>query len=285
MNKILFVGCFLAALHLSALSPLFRDGMKISFWGDSIVQHGTQEGGFIHLFMDGLKRSGIRNAAFVNEGIGGARSSTMLERLDHMLKKKPDLIVLHCGTNDVGWGKQGCTLPQYKENMGKILDRCAQEGIPVFLVTPTMHTEQAESKNNLLLKGYCEFLRETAKNRSLLLADWNARMHAVLKSKKIDGDRMLVLTVDKLHLNGYGNRYFAESMLAAAGVPEETIAQWEKEWDMLPAMTVMLNVWHKPQYKISIRDFQKLRAEAKKRKTTVDDLLKKAMNDYIQTLQ
>ncbi|MBR2365211.1 MAG: SGNH/GDSL hydrolase family protein, partial [Lentisphaeria bacterium] len=137
MKKIIvFIFCAVS-FCVSALSPVFTNGVKISFIGDSITQHGTQQNGFIHLFMDGLKRSGIKNASFVNEGIGGARSSTLLERIDRMLAKKPRIVVLQCGVNDVGWGKKGCTLEQYKENMGRILDKCKEAGAEVIWVTPT----------------------------------------------------------------------------------------------------------------------------------------------------
>lgn len=277
-------GVFAAFGFLVSAAPFVKDGDRIAFVGDSITNYGNCPSGFIGLVMDGLKRSGVKNAVSIGAGVNGDRSNTILARLDRVLAGKPDIVVLKCGTNDVGWGKRGCTLDQYKANICAILDKCSQAGVRVVLVTPTMHTEHASSRENRLLEGYCEFLRQEARKRSLPLADWNLRMHETLRSGKIDGDRMYVLTVDKLHLNGYGNRLLAETLLETFGVSRSEIEKWIPEWENIPSMAVLLNVWHRPQFTVSIREYKKLREEARKKKTTVDALLKKILRDYINTL-
>ena len=151
-----------------------------------------------------------------------------------------------------------------------------KDGDRIVLVTPTMRTEYIACKENRLLEEYSTFLRQEAKKRSLPLADWNLRMHQTLQAGKIDGDRMYVLTVDRLHLNGYGNRILAETLLETFGVPRSEIEKWIPEWNNIPSMVVFQNAWdRRPQFAVSIREYKKLREEARKKHTTVDELLKK----------
>jgi lysophospholipase L1-like esterase len=256
-----------------------KNGETIAFVGDSITKFGDRPDGFIHLVMDGLKQSGV-NAKMIPAGIGGNKSDDILKRLPEILDHKTEWMVLQCGTNDVGHGENGVSLEDYKKNMTAILDAAQRAGVKVMLVTPSMHTERAESDNNRKMEGYCEFLRKQANERKLLLVDWNnAEREAIKKRGHIKG---LKVTLDNLHLNGYGNRFLAEAILAGFGVPEAKIVDMKKEWNKIPSMTPILNAWYDPQYKISIDDYEVLYRLADAQNMSVDEFVKKLISNCIE---
>lgn len=283
MKKICTLILLASALFMLA-APIVKNGEKIAFVGDSCTLFGNRPDGFIHLVMNGLKREGVE-AVCIPAGVSGDISTSILARIDKVLAEKPDIVILKCGTNDVGWGIKGVKLPDFKINMGKILDKCQDAGARVVLVTPTMHREDPSTEYNRMLVKYCDFLREEVLKRKLLLADWNEHMHEQLAKDDNPGEKDMKLTIDKLHFNGYGNRYVAETILVTLGIPETTVKSYEKEWNKIPSMAPILNSWDDPQYKISINEYEKLFHEAKRREMTVDKLVKKIIADYINTLK
>jgi len=259
---------------------LIKNGAVVAFVGDSITQFGNRPDGFVHLVMDGLKRGGI-TAKALPEGIGGNKSDDILKRLPGILRKKPDWIVLQCGTNDVGHGERGVKLDDYKINIAAILEAAEAAAVHVMLVTPSMHTENPDSANNLKLDGYCDFIRTQAAERGLPLADWNLVQHETIRRQSsIKG---LKVTIDNLHLNGYGNRALAETLLAAFGMEKEKIAILSKGWADIPSMAPVLNAWNNPQYKISINDYEILYRAAAKEGKSVEELVKKIVAEFIAT--
>jgi len=279
MKNILLFVLAMSSIPLLAI-PIVKNGETIAFVGDSITQFGDRPDGYVQLVMDGLKRVGIK-AKYIPAGVGGDRSNSILTRIDRVLAQKPDIVVLKCGTNDVGWGAKGCTLEEYKDNIGKIIDKCNKAGALIVLVTPSMHTEHAPSENNKSLIGYCDFLRNEAAKRKIPLADWNRRMHEQLEKGCNYGEPGLLLTIDHLHLNGYGNRYLAQTVLETLGIPAETVKSWEKDWDNIPSMAPILNAWHDPKYKISIRDYEVLYRIAETRNKSVEELVKNLVAECI----
>lgn len=280
MKRFLSLALATSSILLFA-APIVKNGETIAFVGDSITQFGDRPDGYIQLVIDGLNRVGI-HAKYIPAGVGGDRSSSILSRIDRVLAKKPDVVILKCGTNDVGWGAKGCTLEEYKANIDKIIDKCNNAGVRVVLVTPSMHTEHAPSDNNKRLIGYCDYLRTEAAKRKIPLADWNKRMREQLEKGPNYGERGLLLTIDHIHLNGYGNRYLAQTVLETLGIPAETVKSWEKDWNKIPSMTPVLNAWSNPQYKISIDDYEILFKSAKKQNMTVDALVKQLVADHIE---
>ena len=255
-----------------------KSGETIAFVGDSITQFGNRPDGFIHLVMDGLKQSGI-SAEAIPAGVSGNKSNDILKRLPGILEKKPDWMVLQCGTNDVGHGAQGVFLEDYRTNMAAILDAAHSAGVRVMLVTPSMHTENPESANNIKMEGYCDFIRSQAAERGLLLADWNkAEREAIQKRSHVRG---LKVTLDNLHLNGYGNRFLAETILAAFGVPDAKIESMRPAWNKIPSMTPILNAWYDPEYKISINDYEVLYRIAETQNKTVGEFVKQLIAERI----
>lgn len=284
-NTLLLTALTFTSFAASPEKILVKNGEKILFAGDSITQFGNRPDGFIHLVMDGLKRSGVQKLSCIPGGRGGDRSYSLLKRLKHLLARKPQWIVLQIGVNDVGWGPRGATLPQYKGYMKQILDQCSKAGVKIMLVTPTLCRERLSNPNNKVLEGYCDFVRQEAARRKLPLADWNKVMRETLLSGKIRGDRDRVLTIDSLHLNGYGNLLLAQTILKAFKVDASKVGSFAKEWKKIPSMAPVLNSWGNPKIKISINDFERLYKAASAKKMPVSSYMEKVIYDHIRSLK
>ncbi|OQA86344.1 MAG: Esterase TesA precursor [Lentisphaerae bacterium ADurb.Bin242] len=278
MKKIFLLTVCLCSFAAFA-APIVKNGEKIAFLGDSITQFGDRPDGYVRLVMDGLKRAGV-NAVALPAGVSGNKSNDMLRRLPGVLEKKPDWLLLSCGVNDVGHGKNGVELPDFKKNISAILDQAKAAGVKVMILTPTTHTEQVDSANNRKLAGYCEFLRKEAADRKLLLADLNRKMQDELIAKK--NVRGLKLTIDNLHMNGYGNQMMAAGVLEAFGVTPAEIDGFRKEWNKIPSMAPILNSPHSPSFLISIDDYEVLRAEAGKKGLAPEEFARQVIVERIR---
>ena len=75
---------------------------KVIFFGDSITQMGVQPGGYVDLISKKLAPSDYE---IIGAGIGGNKVYDLFLRLeDDVLNKKPDVVVVYIGVNDV-WHK------------------------------------------------------------------------------------------------------------------------------------------------------------------------------------
>ena len=218
------------AVAASAAEPVkVKEGDKIAFLGDSITQLGNKPTGYVNLVMKGLEVVGVP-AVKIAAGISGHKSDNMRGRLQKdVLDKNPQWMTLSCGVNDVWHGARGVPLDAYKANISNILDRCAESGVTVVILTATMIGENPDNDNNKKLAAYNDFLRQEAAARKLPLADLNAQMQELLKTypPEVKGNK---LTADGVHMAWDGNRMMARGILLALGVPEEKIPEIEKAW-------------------------------------------------------
>ncbi len=218
------------AIAASAAEPVkVKEGDKIAFLGDSITQLGNKPTGYVNLVMKGLEVVGVP-AVKIAAGISGHKSDNMRGRLQKdVLDKNPQWMTLSCGVNDVWHGARGVPLDAYKANISNILDRCAEAGVKVVILTATMIGENPDNDNNKKLAAYNDFLRQEAAARKLPLADLNAQMQELLKTypPEVKGNK---LTADGVHMAWDGNRMMARGILLALGVPEEKIPEIEKAW-------------------------------------------------------
>ena len=232
---------FTLFLLFFVLCPLFaafevKNGDKIAFLGDSITYWGGTRSpyyGYIHLVLDGLKRSGIA-ADVVFAGVRGHDSNDMLARVERdVIRKKPQWMLLSCGVNDV-WGKwkgRGVDFARYKKNIVSIVEKAQSAGIRVVILTASMIYEGAGNKYNTDLKKYNDFLRTLAKEKKCLLADINCRMQKEVAGKELSRGKRVKLTYDGVHMNGRGHMMMASVILETFGVPAEKVQQYRKEWE------------------------------------------------------
>jgi lysophospholipase L1-like esterase len=265
-------GCLLLAGSLAAQVAV-KSGDRIAFLGDSITSQGnSNQAGYVNLVMLGLKVNGI-NAVKIPAGISGHKSNQMLARLKRdVLDKKPQIMTLSCGVNDVGHGKRGVELPDFKKNITAIVEQAQAAGIRVCILTATMNREDPKHPHNIKLAGYNEFLRGLAREKNCLLADLNGDMQKIVadfrkSSPKYKGN---VLTVDGLHMNPCGNVMMAKGVLRALGLDDAQIAKAEAAWDNQKSGigTVQL----------SVKDFRLLRSQAAAAGLTIQDYISRLVN-------
>ena len=284
MKMTVFAAAMTAALCAWS-SPVVKDGEKVAFLGDSITQFGNvNAGGYVNLVMDGLRRAGVKNLVKIPAGVSGHKSNQMLARLQRdVLDKKPDWMLLSCGVNDVGHGKNGVELEPYKKNISEILDRCEAAGVKVVILTPTLCSDAGDWQNNpknVKLEGYCEFLREQAAKRGLPIADLNAMMRTALLSP----DRPRAgFTMDNLHMNGYGNQLMAKGALKALGLTDAEIAKcvdiWTRQTPAMLTLGIHWANWNDTRKQITISEWEMLEHRAQlKGKNTFDYILEKVRN-------
>lgn len=258
------LGTLLVVLALSPASSrawageiAIKNGENLAFMGDSITASGYSNlGGYVNLVILGLEANGVKAAA-VPAGVGGNKSPQMLDRLDKdVISKKPQWMTLSCGVNDVWHGANGVPLDEYQTNIGAILDKCKQAGIKVMILTPTMIGENPpDNDNNKKLAQYIDFLRATAQDRNLLLADLHADMQEAVEARAAaTGVKPgWLLTIDGVHMNPIGDEMMASGVLKAFGLDETQMQKARDAWAKLPVVTsVNTNI------PISMQQFLKL---------------------------
>lgn len=259
---------FCATTLSAADAPLVKTGTKVAFLGDSITQGGASHpGGYVRLVESGLKAAGV-NIVAIPAGISGHKSTDMLARLDKdVISKKPDVMTLSCGVNDVWHGPRGVELDAYKKNITEIVDRAQKAGIQVVILTSTLIGPKLDDANNTKAKAYNEFLRNLAKERKLPVADLNADMIEA-QSKDAPGGGKVNVTTDGVHMNYLGNLMMAKGVLKSFGLSSADLAKAEASWQTIPdAVTVTAKA------KLSLKQMEALEAYAAKQKKSVDAVI------------
>ncbi|HSJ00877.1 MAG: SGNH/GDSL hydrolase family protein [Verrucomicrobium sp.] len=262
---------------LAHAAPLVKSGTKVAFLGDSITQQGAGgPGGYVRLVESGLKAAGIP-IEVIPAGISGHKSNDMLARLDKdVLSKKPDVMTLSCGVNDVWHGARGVELEAYKKNITEIVDRTQKAGVQVVILTSTLIGPKLDDANNTKAKAYNDFLRDLAKERKLPVADLNADM-IVEQSKDSTVGGKANVTSDGVHMNHLGNIMMAKGVLKAFDLSSGDLAKAEASWQAIPD-AVTLNV----KAKLSLKQMSALESYAASQKKSVDAVVTDLVNKAIQ---
>ncbi len=211
------------------------EGEKIAFLGDSITAQGNRSLGYINLVIAGLQANGIK-AGKIPAGIGGHKSDQMLERVDRdIIARKPDIMLLSCGVNDVWHGPRGISLEKYRENIRTLVDKVQNAGIKVYIMTATMTGEDPANENNRKLDEYNSFLRELATEKGCPLIDLNADMKQKIKDIKKQYPELKgnLLTTDGVHMELQGYMMMATSILRAFGLSDAQMEKTEQTWDSM----------------------------------------------------
>ncbi len=208
---------------------LLKDGDTIVFLGDSITQAGTSTEGYITLFKLACDVTG-HPVKVINAGISGHKSNDMLARLQRdVIDRHPSWVSISCGVNDVWHGKRGVSLPDYKENMTKIIDRCKAAEINILLLTATPIYENPKSPENQKLATYNDFLRRLAKEKKLLLCDLNKAFMSLYVEKRTEKN---LWTIDGVHMKPRGNRLMSREIFRALGASRQEINRANWRWEL-----------------------------------------------------
>lgn len=224
----LFIG-LVAAICLSAFAgeevavkPLAK-GDNIVFLGDSITAGGGRPEGYITLFTKAVQAAhpdfGLTT---VNAGISGHKVPNLQARLDKdVIAKKPTIVYIYIGINDVWHGERGQGTPKdmYEAGLKDLIARIHAAGARVILCTPTVIGEKAAGTNKLdgQLDEYSEISRKVATDTKTQLCDLRKAFLDHLKANNPNDQEKGILTGDRVHLNAAGNKLVAQTMLKALG--------------------------------------------------------------------
>jgi len=214
--KTLFKTSILLSFCLIALTSMTFKPKRIIFFGDSITQQGVSKKGYVTLIKQSLDST---NYNVIGAGIGGNKVYDLYLRLeDDVLNKKPDLVVIYVGINDV-WHKQsshtGTDYDKYLKFYQALINKIQGVGSKVVLVTPSVVGEKKDGTNELDadLNKYAAGIRELAAKNNLPVCDLR-KIFTEYEAKNNSEDKEKgVLTVDRVHLNETGNKLVADELL------------------------------------------------------------------------
>jgi lysophospholipase L1-like esterase len=205
---------------MAADKPLGK-GERIVFLGDSITQAGAAPGGYVALVKEAVaKKYPDLETEIVGAGISGNRVPDLETRLDRdVISKKPTLVVIYIGINDV-WHSQngrGTSKSDFEQGLQRIVKRIAEAGSRVVLCTPSVIGEKPDGANPLdaMLEEYSQISRTVAAGHRVRVLDLRRQFLAHLKAANKDNAEKNILTSDGVHLNAVGNRFVADRMLEA----------------------------------------------------------------------
>ncbi len=140
----------LALIFSSSLLTAFQSEEKvILFFGDSLTAgYGlSKEQAFPALVEEKLNADG-HNYTVINAGLSGETSAGGRSRIDWVLKRPIDVLVLELGAND---GLRGLPLDQTRENLQAIIDKTREKNPDVkiiiagMMVPPNMGPEYSDN--------------------------------------------------------------------------------------------------------------------------------------------
>jgi lysophospholipase L1-like esterase len=204
---------FLIILLFTSMGPKPK---KIIFFGDSITEMGVKAGGYVSLIkksLDPLKYD-VSGA-----GIGGNKIYDLyLRHEDDVLRKKPDLVVIYIGVNDV-WHKQthqtGTDQPKFVKFYQALINKITASGAKVILCTPAVIGEKKNGANAMDadLDKYAAEIRQLAVVNKIPLVDLRKVFTDYNQANNTNDAEKGVLTTDGVHLNDKGNQLVAAQML------------------------------------------------------------------------
>lgn len=203
------------------LSILFmpQKKTKVIFFGDSITEQGAKPGGYITRIDSLCKTENKTNQYdFIGTGVSGNKIYDLYLRLDDdVLSKKPDIVIIFIGVNDV-WHKAlrqtGTDPDKFEKFYQAIINKLKAIGSEIVLCTPTTIGEKTDFSNpqDGELNEYSVIVRQLAQKNNLQVIDLRKIFHEYdLKNNTENKDRD-ILTVDGVHLNPTGNELVAEEM-------------------------------------------------------------------------
>ncbi|MCH1439878.1 MAG: DUF1080 domain-containing protein [Rubripirellula sp.] len=208
---------------ISERSPLSEKEV-IAFFGDSITQAGARPGGYCKLIGEAIASEKPElGVEIVYAGISGNKVPDLEKRLERdLLSKKPTLVFIYIGINDVWHSTRGNGTPkvQFDAGLRRLVKKISESGARVVLCTPSVIGEKKEGANSLdeMLDEYSAISRKVAVETGVTLCDLRKSFIDHLKSNNPANKPNGILTKDGVHLNIDGNRFVAA--LASEAIAE-----------------------------------------------------------------
>ena len=204
---------FLLAAMLLALTT--AKPTRVVFFGDSITQAGVQPGGYITLLQKMLLADKFE---LMGAGVSGNKIYDLYLRMDDdVLAKKPDVVMIWVGVNDV-WHKNtsgtGTDPDKFVKFYEAVVKKLQAANARVVLVTPATIGEKTDFSNQQDgdLNLYSQLIRNLAAKYNLPVVDLRKEFLAHNLKANTDNKDRGVLTSDRVHLNEVGNQFVADQM-------------------------------------------------------------------------
>jgi len=149
------------------------------FLGDSITAGGVKPDGYVTKIKEALdKKHADLKIECIGAGIGGNKVPNLQGRVEKdVVAKKPTIVVIYIGINDVWHGEKdptrGTSPEVFTAGLKEVVDKIRDGGARVILCTPTVIGEKKAGANSLdaKLDRYADLSRGLAKELDLPLCD------------------------------------------------------------------------------------------------------------------
>jgi len=192
---------------------------SILFFGDSITQAGAEGRGYIMLLQQMVNDSiEENNYELIGAGINGNKIDDLYGRLEEdVIARKPDIVVIYIGINDV-WHKtsgNGTPIAKFAEIYEALIKKLKANNIDVALCTTSVIGEKKMNANsqNTDLDSYSTVILSLAATLNCLLVNLRMAFKKYLASNNPGNKESGILTTDGVHLNDRGNELVAAEML------------------------------------------------------------------------
>lgn len=193
---------------------------RILFFGDSITEAGIKTGGYIDRIGTDISSLGLKNKYdLIGAGISGNKVYDLYLRIEEdVLDKKPDVVVIYIGINDV-WHKSshgtGTDKDKYEKFYIAIIKKLQAKKIRVAVCTPTVIGELKNNANpqDADLNAYSDVVRRLAATYNCTLIDLRTAFQNYEEKNNTSNVESGVLTSDRVHLNDTGNQLVAAEMI------------------------------------------------------------------------
>jgi len=220
--RIIFRLLQIALVALPLLAMKQDKPLRVIFFGDSITQAGVGPKGYITMMTEMLKTNNQSGQfELAGAGIGGNKVYDLYLRLeDDVLSKKPDVVFIYVGINDV-WHKSsmgtGTDPDKYVKFYEALIKKMKAQNIRVILCTPTVIGERNDNSNmqDGDLNHYSKLIRDIAAKNNLQLCDLRKYFQEYEVKNNPENKEKEILTTDRVHLNETGNKFLAEKMMEA----------------------------------------------------------------------
>ncbi len=209
-------------LSVMAMSPVKKT--RIVFFGDSITQAGVNSGGYIDLIQQFISKSPGNEYELIGAGIGGNKVYDLYLRMDEdVLARKPDIVVIYVGINDV-WHKTslgtGTDQDKFEKFYVAIIKKLQAHKIRVAICTPSVIGELKNGANpqDKDLDAYSGIIRKLATTYNCELIDLRKAFSDYELANNKDNTEAGILTTDRVHLTATGNRLVADEMMKTLAI-------------------------------------------------------------------
>lgn len=236
-KSLLIVIFVVAACSFASAQTKLVKGDRIVFLGDSITELGVFPGGYVRLTEQALNAiCSDLQITVIGAGVSGHKVPDCLQRLQRdVLDKKPTIVVIYIGINDVWHSGNGNGTPKdaFKAGLQSMIKDINGVGARVILCTPTVIGELTGGKNNFdkMLDEYSDISRDVARETGSQLLDLRKKSIAYIEEHNKENKDRGILTYDSVHLSIVGNKFLAGLMLEALGMPPRIAAS---VWYSLP---------------------------------------------------